>query len=251
VAYLSVVAVSTAMGWMPLAWRDVGLGLVFANLLPIEAKNYLFVSWSLAYELAFYALLPLLLACSKWLGLQRLAVVWVVAGWVLVGWVWPHMASLRAFGLLVGLWLGGFTDAQLRAAAGRIALIPLAVAYLALHLVPPFFHLDNTPTYYAALWVVLALAITAIVFGNNPLNRLFSLPWLRAGGTISYSLYLWHTLCLSLVSEVLLHRWWPIDDPYGRAGAVLCMGLLLSLAVSRLSYELIERRYFDKQPKGA
>ena len=70
-------------------------------------------------------------------------------------------------------------------------------------------------------------------FRNNLPQGIFSHPWARYIGLISYSLYLWHW------PVYVLFRWTiGLDTPSQKLGAIT-----LSLGLAILSYELIEQRF--------
>ena len=77
---------------------------------------------------------------------------------------------------------------------------------------------------------ITSLLFIAVVFGNNLLTRLFSLPLLRELGTVSYSLYLWHPICISLVFLAIpkMGAW-----PPTATGAVIYFVLSLMLSIRR------------------
>jgi peptidoglycan/LPS O-acetylase OafA/YrhL len=72
---------------------------------------------------------------------------------------------------------------------------------------------------------------------EQPVQRVLRRPVMAALGTVSYGIYLWHTVVLRLIK----------DDPIGRAGdswwmlVNLLVIVAITLVIATLSYRIIER----------
>jgi peptidoglycan/LPS O-acetylase OafA/YrhL len=244
VAYLATVLAFTVMGWGPFVWRDFFLGLVFANILPITMQKYLHVSWTLGYEFLFYTIVPLALLLRGRLHTAWLAAALAGLGFVAWGWLYPHHA-LRFVALLIGMGIGSFSDERLKAWANRIPIAPVLAAYVAVHILPPHLNWSYT-SYLVMLWAVLTLGFVLIVYGDNVFNRFFSLSWMRELGTVSYSFYLWHTVCISLITDLVLPKLGLYPNKIWGPMVLMPLFLAASLLVARVSYAWLERPYFNR-----
>lgn len=231
----------TLYGW-PFHWDDFALNLVFANALPgVNVVAYNFVSWSLGHEFAFYALLPGILLLARKVGAARATLLTLVLGLLLIP------GPLMVFNyLLIGAWVGSWAPAHgLRVA--RALPQPLALLLYAGPALLQWGGLIN-PLVATALFVVsLSLLFVKVVFEPNALHHFLARPVFERLGRLSYSLYLWHTVCISLV----LHQVIPLLGLQGwpATGALVqaVLALLMSMAVAALSYRWFERGYFERR----
>ncbi|NML46779.1 acyltransferase [Ramlibacter sp. G-1-2-2] len=206
--------------------------------------HFLSHTWSLAVEMHFYLLWPVLLwaACRRWTRASLpavLAFAWVLA--TLVRWVWLVRGQdwievyYRTDTRLSGLLLGACLAAALRDPRWRLALrrwlpwalwLPLPALLLIAH-----FH-------WGDLWVLtwgmglVELATAAVIFGardrSSQLAKMLSRPLLAWVGRISYGLYLWHYPVFCWLRET--RRW---ED-------VLLVGIPLSVALAAGSFHTLE-----------
>lgn len=246
-AFLASMVVVTALKIWLFEWSfdltNFLLNLVFANAIPgADVVPYNFVTWSLGYEFAFYLVVPALLI-GRWITPAAAGGLVLAAAVALI----PDQI-IRAEALFVGAFIGCIKDNILTAIAKRTPIIPLLGAYIAINAMKSLGTLTYTQ-FHPWFLAITSLLFIAIVFGNNLLTRLFSLPLLRELGTVSYSLYLWHPICISLVFLAIpkMGAW-----PPTATGAVIyfVLSLMLSIWVSQLSYRAFEQRYF-KTRQGA
>ncbi|WKX70377.1 acyltransferase [Streptomyces sp. XD-27] len=214
------------------------------------------VAWSLACEVFFYLLFPLLLALVRRIPPRRLAAaavcmaaaVWTVpvvsyalGGALLPGFPWPvprnqlwfayflPLCRLPEFVLGIILAIGMRSDdRKRRIGVGASAALLLASLALGATLLPPVF-------LFAAVGVVpLTLLIRATAAldlrgARSPLRT----PVMVFLGEISYAFYLVHALALLVVYEITGDAW------AGLATGVL--GLPVALLMAWLLYTLVER----------
>ena len=218
------------------------------------------VTWTLALEMAFYVLLPVIGLFAFYvargrtrpqvallLGLIALGFAWNLAGHLLE-WRQPATKALPAYlpyfaaGMLAALWM------EARRARGRVPRLgPWTTAALvagaaALVVGNGFWHrLTPGPDRDLALALMhdmpaaagFALAVAAVAAGGGTAIAWARARWLRGVGTISYGFYLWHVPLLLFVREVA-----PVSpDP-------LVLGVItapLALAAGAASWFLLER----------
>jgi exopolysaccharide production protein ExoZ len=189
--------------------------------------------WTLNLEMFFYLIFGLILFLPRERRLAMLTTTFV--GLVLAGWYFrPEGAALVTFTrpimleFLYGAVLGKFwLDSRLPGRSTGIATITIASAgFMMLVLFPK-----------AANELLFGLLATVLVTGAVSVERSGPIrhrPWLSYLGDASYSIYLWHTLAISVA---------------GKTAEVLSLGALPTLvlgvvggtALGVLSYELIEK----------
>lgn len=258
-AYL--VCVVVVMAALPslsgLNWRQVLANLFLVQIyVPDGLVPGLTQMWSLCIEVAFYIVLPVYLVLEQ----RGRAVLLVVA--VSFGLAWPWL--IRGFDTPVNLqifppsyapWFAvGLGCAELERAGVRLRisgpvrwlfpLLALAVAWLAgqewvgprglTHPSPSEFNARIIlGTLFAALWLV-PFALAPQRSGRGVLAS----PVMRALGRWSYSIFLWHVAVLEIAFPVLgreLFTGSVVDF-----ALVLAFTVAVSVAVSYISYELVE-----------
>lgn len=258
--------------------RGVSLGQALANLLMLQIYvpdgliPGLTQLWSLCVEVAFYLVLP------AYLVLARRGRIVALVGFTLLAFIWPWLpfvtGSIDAIGVNLQIWpfsyapwfAVGLICAELEGARDKIA--PLAQKVLrqrwifwALALVVAWFSgvigppglTHPTPAEFnvrVALGTVFC-ALVMVPYALVPGEGALASPVMQALGRWSYSIFLWHVAVLAIVFPLLgvplfSGYFWP----------VLIATTVLSIAVSYLSYEFVERpamRWFRraKQAKTA
>ena len=205
-----------------------------------EALAVLGHVWSLAVEMQFYLIWPLviwgLLRCPRWLAIGVIGGLCLVA----TGWRWWAASNFEGVwdfyvrtdthcsGLLLGGMLG-YWNRRIHAHWAWIGFLILAFAM----------------TFYSTHWLAtarygfsLAEIGAALLLLSQPAwlgNRL--LVWL---GTMSYGLYLWHYLFMRIMRE-----WgWSWQE-------TLVLGGSLGLLAATLSYYLVERHFYTRRATPA
>ncbi len=229
--------------------------------------------WSLATEVAFYAVLPLLMLVGVGRRLRAartialLVVMWVIAlGW-LGGW---SSRVPRSYGVPVNEWLPAYlgwfgagiglalchvlltrgrlhpvVTRGLRAIGARPGACWVAIAGLMLvastPVAGPIVLVTPTPAAAVAknlLYAVIGLLVVLPgVFGvaGSTYQRALSAPWLRHLGHISYGIFCIHLPVLSLVT------WLGVPVFQGHFWLILGTTLLITLPAAELLYRFVER----------
>jgi peptidoglycan/LPS O-acetylase OafA/YrhL len=230
--------------------RELPVFLLFSqNYLTETAKRLDPPMWSLAVEVSFYAALPLIGFLALRAGPRRrtqlalcgalaLAGVAYTALSVALAFPWTATATLPihltefASGMAVAVLLHG------RGIARRTGLALVAAGAL-LVLGNAAWH-ELTPDTATAQRILRDLPaafgfalIVAAVAGAPLRNRALVAPPVRALGTLSYAIYLWHYVAIMYLRA---EGWWPAD-----LVEALVLTLLLTLPVSVLSWFAVER----------
>jgi peptidoglycan/LPS O-acetylase OafA/YrhL len=85
----------------------------------------------------------------------------------------------------------------------------------------------------------LTVLLLALQHRSGPLAWLMRRAWLRGLGTISYSVYLVHTVVLGVVHALVLDQ--PIQLASGRDGLVTLLALAFTLGLGALSWGGLEK----------
>lgn len=262
---VAVVAVLVVTGWhltwlgrfkllttQQSMWSIVGTLAYVSNWMqawhmpfPFELSH----TWSLAIEMQFYLVWPLVvLAVLRWHWRRSALVAVVVVGIVAsatvraLSWTGPSSAlalyvrtDTRADVILAGCmgglavtwrWLGAKSRAVLRPASVG-ATIALVVIFVVAH--------QDATWMYRIGFLLVAVASAALIVGVTvdpdwALGRIFAFGPLVWVGKRSYSIYLWH---LPVFIALAAHATW--NHPLR-----LVAGLLLTMVLSEVSYRLVE-----------
>ena len=291
-----------ALRILPLYWTAVAVGaalaaheagdlrqglpyLFFLNAWPGMAERlmggYSDVWWSLATEVQFYFVLPLVLLCRRlrgggWLAAALLAGSLTV--YVLFERQTIHAATLEGQ-LLLGdsilgrgpqFLIGGLAAwlyLRLRTYAGRSApawwrlggadaalfVTLLALAYLLRWVIEGGGQrFLNVPTQAwhvpeAALWAAIVLLVLLAPLRTK---RLWSNAWLERLGLLSYSLYMWHVPLAVGVNVALIRLGLRGLPGWNWMSGVQAVGMgALCVAVSGLTYRYIERPFLTRKAR--
>ncbi len=243
--FLVLVAAANCLlfGW-EFKWKDFGLNLIFYNAVPDNGIiPYNYVTWSLGYEFAFYLLVPLLGYAARFIDRRIVA---AAALCVVLAFVPDSVCRLS--GLFVGLLIGSFDEKLLSRIARYIPAVLVVGLYLVLMVAKGYWPLPYL-AFYHWLLVLIPIGFISIAFGNNWLGRIFSTPILRKLGTLSYSFYLFHSICIVFVMRYLLVWLGVKGNPWIAMPIYFVASFLLAVAVSFVSYKLFEAPYFRSHKK--
>ena len=189
--------------------------------------------WTLNFEMFFYALFAISLAVARRMRLVFL--LGIFAAFALYGWVFhPQSAILMTYtrpiilefvaGALIGeLWLKG------RLPRTAIAL-PLFIAAFSGFSAIQLMQLDFNEFICGPLAVALVLGTLSLERGG----AMPDMPLLTYLGNGSYSIYLWHTLAISVVAKVAQSL---AFSPLAAVTLSTAVGVLLGVA----GYEIVEK----------
>lgn len=189
--------------------------------------------WTLNLEIFFYLIFGLLLFLPRERRLAALAIVFV--GLVLSGWYFRFEGAVLAsftrpimleflYGAVLGkLWLDDRLPGR---TIGAAAIAVASAGFMTLALFP-----KAVDQLLFGLLAILLVTGVVSVEKSGPIRRW---PWLSYLGDASYSIYLWHTLAISVAAK---------------AAGILSLGALPTLvlgvaggtALGILSYELLEK----------
>jgi peptidoglycan/LPS O-acetylase OafA/YrhL len=263
------------------AIRSPGLllqdALLVQNLRPSTMSSGISPSWSLAVEVAFYALLPLLGLCSLALVREasgrgrRLAAVLAPAGLLLAVGVlgkllatyavpgpeavfvatWHSVldasflthADLFAFGMVVAVLRVEYEHGRFSLPTRAVAIIDPLFVVLGLPFLIVGFWLFPRYVFDPAIALLCAVVLARIVLipaRNGPPwpVRILELRLFAGIGLVSYSVFLWnYPIVVFLTRHGLVSR----PDSVAHVAANLAVGIPIVLAVATASYLLVER----------
>ena len=236
-AYLVVIAVSFAVApWDPLwPYQIVDLPTLARHLLMIEGQNAL---WAVPIEVQFYAVFLVVWLIGRGRFFHLLVLIALPLCWLLnFGAVLPDAATrplaiyLPYFlgGCALGLWLPG--EIRLPGWAGWLLCV---VASLALLLAFPYLRRHfgaELPMWRDPIVFVTIVMVFLATLWRAGAFALLTHPVAVWVGTISYGLYLWNPLALSLVGR------WAGENPF--VTPLLMAGL--SFGFGWVSWVLVER----------
>ncbi len=244
-AFLASLVITAAIvinvfGW---PWKpiDFSYNMIFLNAFPqFGVMPYNHVSWSLGYEFAFYFVIPVLALFS------RVIPSWVAASILMLSAALLIPDSLIRFNaLFAGALVGTLSESTLKSVAAKLPMAIVLPAFIGCGVLKAVMQLPYL-TYYWLFILCASLLFIRLVWGPSLLGNILSMPAFRKLGTLSYSIYLYH----SVIGSLVLYKLTPWPASIG--GAVLCFitTFALTLIASYLSYQIFEKWYFRYSTKG-
>jgi exopolysaccharide production protein ExoZ len=231
-------------------WQIVTTALFVHGFHPQSINSVVPGGWSIAVEMTFYALFPLL---ARLITSWRVAAVWLAGSLCLALALYPYAAAwwpgedrelAKNYGFLwfpnqlpcflVGILLYYLQPVSLQVSRALLFISIVAMAIMALWTPPLPIHLPYT----------LAFGMFVFALANGAGKPLMARP-LRFIGRISYSAYLWHFALLAGVAWLLRHG----SDPFGLEDKTRGLGTFLiafpcltavTVALSTLTHATIE-----------
>lgn len=235
------------------------------------------VYWTMAIEVQFYVLLPLIAAAMRGLSVRTrpaiatavivgtliavsvlsaelgmihsLSNIPVVGSALLNYSAMPYWLAVFGFGIACSVFYVFVTriavlDVRMKNQLRRLASLAGAggiVVALALAVIPA---LHTIPLLDLAFGVAYVSVLFGVLLGGKALNYVFASRPMRFLGLISYSFYIWHRVVLHVIAPHLRF------GSYGaNFAAIFALGLILSVAVAYLSYQVVERPFIRARTK--
>jgi peptidoglycan/LPS O-acetylase OafA/YrhL len=221
------------------------LGIHFAasavylhNLIYPWNPSFNFVTWSLEIEVQFYILAPLIGILFKIDSLTRRCVIFsalTVVGCFIGAWLPGPPVTLLAY---AGFFPAGFLLAEVLENPNRSRKQSYLWDVLGLALWITFFWLPYSLTVRAFLPLII-FPIYVMAFYGKLTSRILAIPFIAITGGMCYSIYLMHTLLMSLTFRLVKHITFHNDILTSWVQIILVIAMILALAT--IYFVLIER----------
>ncbi len=243
---------------------DVALHAVFlSNVRPTSLYSINGVFWTMAVEVQFYALLPVIgwavarlaqrvrpmhpfaAMATVYAGLLGVSLVsgllehhgHIHSPFLITETALPHWLDVFGDGMVAAVVYTGAMRVQRRVSPiiGAILAGGGVVTALALAVVPRLHALSIKGIVFG--WAYMALVL-GVLWGPEALRAVFSTRPLRFIGLISYSVYLWHSV---IAQQVIAHL--GVGPSLQRTAETAVLTLVISLPVAYISYTVAERPF--------
>lgn len=254
---------------VPMYYVMITVTILFLGKIDVAIRHYLFLQadghyWTVAQEMFFYLLLPLVMIANLPLARKRLwpSIIFIgllafVANRFITIDVIPLYGNNVTMRPMLGIFLtgicmayaypwlqGSFGEQLSRPAVKRILsgsglLLLVVCLMISAHLVPGLEHIDAvTRSGWFGLGAGLLILIT-LLSGNSLLDSIMNFLPLRAVGLVGFSFYLVHPMMISVVRRISTYftDYYPIEMP------LFIMAGLASYALSAFTYSYIERPF--------
>ncbi|MGI9537627.1 MAG: acyltransferase family protein [Desulfocapsaceae bacterium] len=254
---------------VPMYYVMITVTILFLGKFDVAIRHYLFLQadghyWTVAQEMFFYLLLPLVMIANVPLARKRLwpSIIFIgllafVANRFITIDVIPLYGNNVTMRPMLGIFLTGicmaygyhwlqdsWSELLSRPAVRRIlsgcGLLLLVICLLiSAHLVPGLEHIDAvTRSGWFGLGAGLLILLT-LLSGNSLLDSIMNFLPLRAVGLVGFSFYLVHPMMISVVRGISTYftDYYPIEIP------LFIMAGLASYALSAFTYSYIERPF--------
>ena len=235
-------------GWL---WssKEFLKDLFFLNAIPgLVTIPYNHVSWSLGYEFFFYLVLPFVLLIRYLLNIYLPVKNFsnVISGLIVLFiaiFVLPTTGYIRLLALFSGSLIGAFRDEDLSKFSKRIPFFAALLFYLSIGIINHTVGFYSYKVYYEFLIIAIMLIFIKVVYGGGSINSIFGDKYVRSIGTLSYSIYLYHSIIISIVFYFLtpnmIRNEATIFVLYNFVFAIA-----LTLFIAYFNYIVVEKRYF-------
>jgi len=225
-----------------------------------KLANWLTATWSLAVEEQFYLILPAVIwfVSERWLpyvlGSAILAAP-LFRLFLSLNYSYGNIASFglmpcRADALLLGVTAALLVRKRSRWESLKNKRRLLVSVWMALLAGLPFFILFKETDPNTSFWIstvglswmaffYVGLLLLALIYSGSWLGRILRNSWLKALGTISYGVYLFHWPVLGLTFMIFRHKR-PWAETSAEHGLVL-LALALTIAIASLSWTFFEK----------
>lgn len=239
----------------------VSSALFVFNFVPNHVTGFVMASWSIGVEMAFYAILPLLVFAIT--GLVRSVIFLAVAVFLAANWALAFQGTAGAlalfahFSLMAHLFYfaagiaGHYVWLRLRRTSPQIGRIVFGTSLLTIvglicfaSQIAVFFGTILGPSGGSGVKTAWALTLAGAVVGVSlhP-QKWFVNPVAKILGNASFSIYLWHPVVIVILDRLGLYR--TIYASFDGASMPFLASVMATLAVliplSLLSYRYIER----------
>jgi peptidoglycan/LPS O-acetylase OafA/YrhL len=232
-------------GWYDWDIQQFVGNLLFLNAVPATGVvPYNTVTWSLFFELLFYAIFPLIRFGRDRSAPVRPGAV-MLFGLLVCGALYLLGGNFVRFPMFfAGALMASVDEDRLKRAAAGIPLWAVLVAYAGSSVL-----FAETLSYrlFSPIFAVTAtLLVLKTLYGTGLLAKLFSATPLRYLGNVSYSFYLTHGLGIELVMY-RYHDTFASLPPLLYTFVTLFLCLILSTIVATILFVTVERPYFRRR----
>jgi peptidoglycan/LPS O-acetylase OafA/YrhL len=216
---------------------------------PILAEQPLLHTWSLAIEMQFYLVYPLLLMIVLWLRKPWLLLVTTVVGFVYAQFQWVQSSEnfslyyaliVRAPEFLLGGTLAAYSGKLKMPHALRCLFVVMGLSIMVFSL-----FWVNEQRFNPVTAGLVCLGAGLVIFGcvsRGAISSLYKLRGVLLVGTLSYSLYLWHWPVLAFLRYVYGDIAWTVFGALVYILSILCLAWL--------SWRFVETQFILKSVKS-
>jgi peptidoglycan/LPS O-acetylase OafA/YrhL len=217
--------------------------LFLPGVVPVEAA--LAVAWTLSFEAVFYLFAGIVYVLYGRLP-RRTATILVLTLTFALFFLFPKIAPFFAIGVV--LYFGELRLRQCRKPLGAAAPLALTLffASMLIYMGDPYglLHLAGTgnPVIFLAALVCALIAFASVVAQSGALAWLMRTAAFQWLGTVSYSLYLWHTPIMFVTKRASISAF---ESNWLALTAFALTSLLIAIPISWLSYVMFEGALSD------
>lgn len=246
IIYLALSFAFPSESKIPHDWKS-GFVFVMQNylLMPglFDITPIITVAWSLSYEFFYYLLIPLLITTLKlrsWPRRYRI-LLFLSTSIILFGYFYNHSGPIRLLMFIAGIILYEAVESGYLKHFPPIGLLALILAITSFEITS--YYPINISLKYLLLYTLFFIFCLECFCTSGFTNYLFTLPYLRWLGNMSYSYYLIHGLSLKAIFMVFAK----LLPPHHGSELIFWMGLtpifLITLLPSAVLFCWIEKPF--------